>query len=88
MLNLCLYNGKLFKFVLPYIAEIKRIIQDQERELRSLVKASRDLRCDNLLVITWDYESDEEFKGKEIRFVPLWRWLLGSGEGFLYGRNK
>ncbi len=45
------------------MAEIKRIIQDQERELRSLVRASRDLRCDNLLVISWDYGSGGGVQG-------------------------
>jgi predicted AAA+ superfamily ATPase len=48
----------------------------EKRELRSLVKASELLKCKNLLVITWDYEDEEEFKGKRIKFVPLWRWLL------------
>jgi len=52
----------------------------KERELRALLKASRELRCDDLLVITWDYEDDEEvsWRGTErkVRFVPLWKWLL------------
>ncbi len=29
----------------------------------------------NILVITWDHEDVEVFKGKSIRFVPLWKWL-------------
>ncbi|MEA2033544.1 MAG: hypothetical protein U9N41_08185 [Euryarchaeota archaeon] len=42
-----------------------------------LIKASKELKCTDLLVITWDYEEEEEIKGKKIRFVPLWKWLLG-----------
>lgn len=48
----------------------------KERELKSLIKASKDLKCNNLLVITWGYEGKEEFRSKEIRFIPLWKWLL------------
>ncbi|MGB7001503.1 MAG: hypothetical protein WBE22_05755 [Halobacteriota archaeon] len=44
--------------------------------MRSLIKASRELRSENLLVITWDYEAVEEFKGKRIMLIPLWKWLL------------
>ena len=29
-----------------------------------------------MLVITWDYEAEEEFEGKRIEFTPLWKWLL------------
>lgn len=43
----------------------------KKRELRALEDASKDLRCDKMTVITWDYEEE----GK-IRFVPLWKWLL------------
>ena len=48
------------------------------REIRSLLKASEELSCDDLLVITWDYEGTEEKDGKIINFVPLWKWLVGE----------
>ncbi len=48
----------------------------KKRELKSLVKASCELKCNNLLVITSDYEGEEEVKDKTIKFMPLWRWLL------------
>jgi len=34
--------------------------------------------CRNLLVITWDYEAEEKTNGKSIKFIPLWKWLLGE----------
>jgi uncharacterized protein len=50
------------------------------REIRALLHASAELGCDNLLVITSDYESVEQAewfnKKGEITFVPLWKWLL------------
>jgi len=50
----------------------------KERELKAILKASKELECDNLLVITWDHEGEEDLKGKKIEFVPLWKWLLGQ----------
>ncbi|MBC8522251.1 MAG: hypothetical protein H8D26_09770 [Methanomicrobia archaeon] len=44
--------------------------------MKSLIKASKELKSEDLLVITWDYEAEEEFKGKRIKFTPLWKWLL------------
>ena len=55
-------------------ASSKETIKD--REIKNLLIASAELRCNNLLVITWDYEAEERIKGKKIRFIPLWKWLL------------
>lgn len=71
-------------FVIKEGLKIKQLIQVpyasakdeiEQRELRSLLKASELLKCKNLFVITWDYEEEEEFRGKKIKFMPLWRWL-------------
>ena len=51
-------------------------IDTKKRELRALIKASKELKCRNLLVITGNYEAEETHKGKKIRFIPLWKWLL------------
>jgi len=48
----------------------------EKRELRSLIKASELLKCKDLLVITWNYEDEIEYKGNKIKMIPLWRWLL------------
>ena len=47
----------------------------RERELKSLIRAKGEMDCSDLLVITWDLESVEKYKGSSIRFVPLWKWL-------------
>ncbi len=50
----------------------------QEREISSLSKASKELGCSNLTVITFDYEAESEVgKGNNVHFKPLWEWLLG-----------
>lgn len=48
----------------------------EKREIRSLLKASKELKCKNLTVITWDYENEEVVEGRKIKFIPLWKWLL------------
>lgn len=51
-------------------------VKTKEREIRSLISASAELKCDNLLVITSEYESEEIEKGKKIIFQPLYKFLL------------
>lgn len=46
------------------------------REINGLILASNELKCTALTIITWDYNAEETVKGKAIRFVPMWRWLL------------
>jgi len=45
------------------------------REMKALHEAGEELSCSELSVVTWDTERTELFKGREIRFIPLWRWL-------------
>ena len=28
----------------------------------------------------WDYEAEEEFEGKKIKFIPLRKWLVNSAD--------
>ena len=48
----------------------------KERELSALAKAGEELECSDMVVITYDYENVEEYKRWEIKFVPLWKWLM------------
>lgn len=52
----------------------------KKRELRALLKASKNLRCNTLCVINEQYsgEEDAEWFGirRKVRFIPLWKWLL------------
>ncbi len=50
----------------------------KKRELRALLKASKDLKCKNLLVITEDKEGEEKIKNKKIKYIPLWRCLRAT----------
>ena len=52
----------------------------EKREIKSLLKAIEIFSKDKpeAIVITWDYEAEEEIKGRKIMFVPLWKWLLAT----------
>jgi predicted AAA+ superfamily ATPase len=76
-------------FVIKDGAKVKQLIQvcynidnleTKKREVKAILKASKELKCTNLLIITNDYESEEEqewfgIKAK-VKFVQLWKWLL------------
>ncbi|MFH1249353.1 MAG: ATP-binding protein [archaeon] len=79
------YQQNEVDFVLKVDRKITALIQStyanskediKEREINSLIKCSEALKCDNLIVITWDYSSEEKIRGKNIKFIPLWKWLL------------
>ena len=78
-------NKKEVDFVLKKGVNVEELIQVcyeinnfevRKREIKSLFEASEELKCNNLSIITWDYEAEDEFKGKKIKFIPLWKWLL------------
>ena len=48
----------------------------EKREIKSLLKAGDELKCKNLKIITWDYEDKLVVDDKEIKCIPLWKWLL------------
>ncbi len=47
-----------------------------EREIKALMIGSEELKCNDLNMITWDYEDEGNFDGKKIKFIPLWKWLM------------
>ncbi len=48
----------------------------KKRETDALIHASKGLKCNDLKIITWDYEGEEEVEGKKIKYVPLCKFLL------------
>lgn len=55
-------------------------IQTRERELKMLVKAAEELNCNSLEIFTWEYEGEEKFRKKAVKFIPVWKWLLEFNE--------
>lgn len=68
-------KGKGSDFLIQVCYNIDSL-KTEEREITALIGASKELSCDNLILITWDREEIKEFKGKTIQYIPLWKWLL------------
>jgi len=50
----------------------------KKREIDSLIKIGEKTKCNNLFIITSDYENEEKVRHQKIKFIPLWKWLLHS----------
>ncbi|MDZ4229446.1 MAG: ATPase, partial [Patescibacteria group bacterium] len=46
------------------------------REIRSLLKASKALKCNNAKIITWDLDDEIKRDGLTIKLLPLFKFLL------------
>ncbi len=77
--------GREVDFLIKEKSTVSRLIQvsyslerieTREREINSLSKAMEEFGSAKGLVITAEYENTERINGKEIRFIPLWKWLL------------
>lgn len=58
------------------VSAVSDIHDLRSREIRSLLTASRESGCKDLVVVTDELELDREYDGIPIRFVPLWKWLV------------
>jgi len=79
------YQQNEVDFVIKQGSKIKTLIQvcqdlseneTKEREVKSLIKAGKELKCKDLIVISRDKEGEEIIDKVKIKFVPLWKWLL------------
>jgi len=82
-------NGREVDFAIKKDFKVTELIQvsyktyeidTEEREIKSLLEASEELKVELLTILTWDEEKNVEKEGKIIRFVPLWKWLLQREE--------
>ncbi|MDI6730230.1 MAG: hypothetical protein QMD06_01650 [Candidatus Altarchaeum sp.] len=73
-------SGKEVDFVIVENKNVKQLIQvcydlsnhnTKKREISALIRYSDELKCNNLLIITYDCENLENFNGKKINFIPL-----------------
>lgn len=78
-------SGEEVDFVVKKEAKVIELIQvsyavdnpiTREREIKALLKGANKLRCNNLTIITDDYEDEEFHQDRKIKFIPLWKWLL------------
>lgn len=79
------YQNHEIDFVLRKKEKVEKLIQVSfishlseisDKETKNLIKAARQLHCQNLLYITWDLEKKVEVDGFQISFQPITQWLL------------
>lgn len=84
-------TGEEIDFVVKKGKKVKELIQvsynlenfmTRQREFNSLIRASKKFMCNNLVIITRDEEKEEKVKGKKVRVIPLWKWLLRTSNNF------
>lgn len=72
-------------FVVKENAKVRELIQvcwdiadinTKKREMKALLKAMKEFKLKRGLIITEDFEGEEDFATGKIRYVPLWKWLL------------
>ena len=79
------HRGREIDFVVKTSESVKQLIQVtnasekneiETREIAPFEAASSEMKCNNILVITWDYEGTMPLGDKTVAFTPLWKWLL------------
>lgn len=68
-------EGKKVKQLIQVCFDIENF-NTHDREIRAIIKASEEFKCNNLLVLTNSLEKQEVSKGKKIIIKPVWKWLL------------
>lgn len=76
-------NNRETDFVVRDNFHIKQLIQvcydmsgkkTAKRETDSIIECADELKCDDLLIVTWNQEDITEKDGKTIRLVPYFKW--------------
>ncbi len=72
-------------FVIKENFDTKQLIQvcyniddemTEKREVSALLIANKELSCDDMIIITKNYEAEKKIKNKTIKYIPLWKWFL------------
>ena len=78
-------NGREIDFVLKNGNRISTLMQvsyeisetkTRERELKALDEAARELKCENLMLITWDTDETITYNGRQINAVSVGKYFL------------
>lgn len=90
-------NNKEVDFIIKKDGKIEQLIQVcyniddfnmRSREVKALVKASVELGCNNLVVITWDYEGLERQNCKKTVLYRYGNGCLASRSSLIHSLKK
>lgn len=77
-------------FIIKEETKIKQLIQvsynlnelnTKKRELKALLKAAKELKCTNLIIINKEIKKEEKIQSKKIKIIPLHEWLKDTKLG-------
>jgi predicted AAA+ superfamily ATPase len=79
-------NDREIDFVLKNGYKVAELIQVaytvtpevEQREVKALVEAAKELDVTNLTLLTWDDTREVEKDGLTIQLKSLWEWLLST----------
>ena len=85
------YSGREVDFIIKKGNRVEQLIQVtyasgindiEKRELLGLGVAGNSLKCNNMIIITWDYDGTVYTKKTEagINCISLWKWLISYNE--------
>lgn len=65
------------KNIVEQVIQVSYNVKDsKEREVKGLIEAMEKFNVKKGTIITQDFSAKEMENGKEIEFIPLWKWLL------------
>jgi len=70
-------SGQTIKKIIQVVYDLKEE-KTKEREIKGIVECAKELKLNEGLVITKDYEAIEKRDAIKIKFIPLWKWLLSQ----------
>ncbi|MGF3521948.1 MAG: ATP-binding protein [Candidatus Bathyarchaeia archaeon] len=79
------HQGREVDFLIKTGESVKQLIQVtyasekheiNPREIKAIAAAASETKCDDLQLITWDYEDTLHLNKKTVKCTPLWKWLL------------
>ena len=62
-------DNSLIAINVTYISNISEL---NEREINGLLNLKNNSKTKELIILTQDFE----FEDKQIKYIPLWKWLL------------
>ena len=68
-------NGKKVEQLIQVCYDLGNFMT-KDREIKPLLKASEEFRCNNLLILTMSEEMESFVDGKKIIIKQVWKWLL------------
>jgi len=68
-------SGKKIEELIQVCYDISNF-ETRDREIRSLLLASKEFSCDNLLILTMSEEEELKVGNRKISILPVWKWLL------------